>query len=303
MSGALGLALPTLRALGLVAAITVLAFLCIGAVPGDVVDVLALQGDLTADQQAALREEMGVGRPLHERFLAWLGPALRGEFGQSLRFGLPVSELMWNALPTTLKLAGLSFGIGLLLAFVVAVGAIARPRSALPALVQAVNIWSVAVPTFCVGIAAILVFSIWLGWLPVIGNLWVPALILAIDRAGELVKPLYDELKEQQGAPHVRAARAKGLSAWRIGVVHVLPGAVPVLLALSSVGLAGLLGGSLTMEVLFGLPGIGSLTLNAVHGRDWPLLQAVVVLLATGVVLINALADLLHRLVDPRPRR
>nr|WP_211847576.1 ABC transporter permease [Neoroseomonas eburnea] len=295
--------MPTLRALGLVAAITVLAFLCIGAVPGDVVDVLALQGDLTADQQAALREEMGVGRPLHERFLAWLGPALRGEFGQSLRFGLPVSELMWNALPTTLKLAGLSFGIGLLLAFVVAVGAIARPRSALPALVQAVNIWSVAVPTFCVGIAAILVFSIWLGWLPVIGNLWVPALILAIDRAGELVKPLYDELKEQQGAPHVRAARAKGLSAWRIGVVHVLPGAVPVLLALSSVGLAGLLGGSLTMEVLFGLPGIGSLTLNAVHGRDWPLLQAVVVLLATGVVLINALADLLHRLVDPRPRR
>jgi peptide/nickel transport system permease protein len=82
----------------------------------------------------------------------------------------------------------------------------------------------------------------------------------------------------------------------------VLPGAVPVLLALSSVGLAGLLGGSLTMEVLFGLPGVGSLTLNAVHGRDWPLLQAVVVLLATGVVLINAVADLLHRLNDPRPR-
>jgi peptide/nickel transport system permease protein len=302
VNAALALALPTLRALGLIVVISVIAFLCIGAVPGDVVDVLALQGDLTADQQAALREEMGVGRPLHERFLAWAWPALHGEFGQSLRFGLPVAGLIGKALPTTLLLAGTSFAIGLAIAAAVAIGAIALPRSPLPALVQAVNIWSIAVPTFCVGIAAILVFSIWLGWMPTIGNIWVPALILGLDHAGELVKPLYDELRQQQAAPHVRAARAKGLSSWRIGVVHVLPGAVPVLLALSSVGLAGLLGGSLTMEVLFGLPGVGSLTLNAVHGRDWPLLQAVVVLLATGVVLINAVADLLHRLNDPRPR-
>jgi len=295
--------LPLLRAALLIAAITVLAFLCIGAVPGDVVDVLALQGDLTTEQQAALRAELGVGRPLPERFWLWLSAALNGDLGASLRFNKPVAELIGTALPLTLKLAALSFAIGFALAFGVAVGAVVLPNSPLPWLVQAINVWSIAVPTFCVGIAAILVFSIWLGWMPAIGNLLVPALILALNLAGELVKALHDELREQQAGPHVRAARARGVSGLRIGLVHVLPGAVPVLLALSSVTLAGLLGGSLTMEVLFGLPGIGSLTLNAVHGRDWPLLQAVVVLLAAGVVLINAAADLLQRLLDPRPRR
>lgn len=295
--------LPLLRAALLIAAITVLAFLCIGAVPGDVVDVLALQGDLTAEQQEALRAELGVGRPLHERFWLWLSAALNGDLGASLRFNKPVAELIGTALPPTLKLAALSFAIGFTLAFGVAVGAVVLPNSLLPWLVQAINVWSIAVPTFCVGIAAILVFSIWLGWMPAIGNLLVPALILALNLAGELVKALHDELREQQAGQHVRAARARGVSGLRIGLVHVLPGAVPVLLALSSVTLAGLLGGSLTMEVLFGLPGIGSLTLNAVHGRDWPLLQAVVVMLAAGVVLINAGADLLQRLLDPRPRR
>jgi peptide/nickel transport system permease protein len=303
MNALSGILLPVLRAALLIAAITVLAFLCIGAVPGDVVDVMALQGDLTAGQQEALRAELGVGRPLHERFWIWLSAALGGDLGASLRFNMAVTDLIRTALPMTLALAGLSFAIGFALAFAVAVGAVALPNSPLPVLVQAINVWSIAVPTFCVGIAAILVFSVWLGWMPAIGNLLVPSVILAVNLAGELVKALYDELREQQAGPHVRAARARGLSPLRVGLVHVLPGATPVLLALSSVTLAGLLGGSLTMEVLFGLPGIGSLTLNAVHGRDWPLLQAVVVLLAAGVVLINAGADLLQRLLDPRPRR
>lgn len=303
MTAALNLAWPPLRALGLVAAITILSFLCIGAVPGDVVDVMALQGDLTTEQQAALREELGVGKPLYERFWLWVTAAAHGQFGASLRFNQPVSEMMLSALPTTLQLAGLAFAMGFMLAFVVAAGAVIFPRSPLPALVQAINVWSIAVPTFCVGVAVILVFAIWLHWMPAIGNVIVPAVILAVNLAGELIKPLYDELREQQAAPHVRAARARGISPLRVGLVHVLPGALPVLLALSSVTLAGLLGGSLTMETVFGLHGIGSLTLNAVHGRDWPLLQALMVMLAASVVLINGLADLLQRLIDPRPQR
>jgi peptide/nickel transport system permease protein len=303
MSAVLSVSLPVLRALALIVAITVIAFLCIGAVPGDVVDVLSLQGDLTAAEQARLRAELGIGAPLHEQFLRWVGASLRGDFGASIRFNQPVTTMIAAAVPATLELAGLAFALGFGLAFVVAVGAASFPNSPLPSLVQAINVWSIAVPTFCVGVAVILVLAIWLRWMPAIGNLWAPAIILAINLAGELIKPLYDELREQQAAPHVRAARARGLTPLRVGLVHVLPGALPVLLALSSVTLAGLLGGSLTMETLFGLPGVGSLTLNAVHGRDWPLLQAVVVLLAAAVVAINGLADLLRRAVDPRPER
>jgi peptide/nickel transport system permease protein len=296
-------AAPPLRALALILAIAMIAFFCVRAVPGDVVDVLATQGDLTEAQQAEMRRAMGLDASPAAQFLAWGGQALRGEFGSSLRFGKPVGELFLNALPATLHLGLLAFAIGLALALVLALGALAAPRSPLPVLVQAVNIWSIAVPTFCVGIAGILVFSIWLGWLPVIGHVGLPAAILGIDIAGQLVKPLYDELRAAEAAPHVRTARAKGLHPLRIGVFHLLPTALPVLLALASVVLAGVLGGTLTLEVLFGLPGVGSLALNAVHGRDWPLLQATIVFLAAGVVVINAAAELLHRALDPRPRR
>ena len=303
MSRAVVLLAPPLRAAALVAVITLVAFLCIRAVPGDVVDVLAAQGDLTAAQQAELRAEMGLDAPLHAQFGAWLAQAAQGEFGTSLRFGQPVGELFLQALPATLRLGLGGFAVGLGLALALALGALAAPRSPLPALVQAVNIWSIAVPTFCVGIAALLVFSIWLGWLPAVGHYALPSAILGLDIAGQLVKPMYDELREAQAAPHLRTARAKGLHPLRIGLFHLLPSALPVLLALSSVVLAGALGGTLTLEVLFGLPGIGSLALHAIHGRDWPLLQAAVVFLAAAVVLVNGVAELLHRLLDPRPRR
>ncbi|HEY4254391.1 MAG TPA: ABC transporter permease [Roseomonas sp.] len=303
MIRAAGWVAPPLRAIALILAIAIIAFFCIRAVPGDVVDVLATQGDLTAAQQAAMRQSMGLDASLPAQFLAWAGQALQGEFGSSLRFGKPVAELFLNALPATLHLGLLAFAIGLALALVLALGALAAPRSPLPFLVQAVNVWSIAVPTFCIGIAGILVFSIWLGWLPAIGGFGLPSAILGIDIAGQLVKPLHDELRQARAAPHVRTARAKGLHPLRIGLFHLLPTAMPVLLALSSVVLAGVLGGTLTLEVLFGLPGVGSLALNAVYGRDWPLLQATIVFLAAGVVLINAGAELLHRLLDPRPRR
>lgn len=173
----------------------------------------------------------------------------------------------------------------------------------LAALVDAVNIWSIALPTFCVGVVGILVFSIWLGWLPVLGSMVLPVLIIGIDNAGQIVKALFEELREASTSAHVRTARAKGLGPLRIAFRHLLPTALPVALALSGLVLAGLVAGTLTMEILFGLPGLGSLTLNAIHGRDYPVIQAAIVVIALALVLINALADMLHRLIDPRPAR
>jgi peptide/nickel transport system permease protein len=211
--------------------------------------------------------------------------------------------MLLAALPTTLTFALLSFALGLSFAFAIAIMAAASGGRFWRVLVDGVNIWSIALPTFCIGVVGILIFSIWLGWLPVLGGLLLPVLIIGIDNAGQIVKPLFEELQEAATAAHVRTARAKGLGPLRIALFHLLPAAVPVAMALSGLVLAGLIAGTLTMEVLFGRSGIGSLVLNAIHGRDYPVIQAAVVVIALGLVVINAVVDLLHHWIDPRVAR
>lgn len=289
-----------LRGIVQAACIIALTFFLCRVMPGDVVDVLGLEGGLTADQQAEMRRALGLDQPLLTQFFAWVSHALSGDFGQSLRFDQPVSSMLANALPVTMKLALLAFAIGVGLALLLSIAATAFRARWIDALIDGVNVWSIAVPTFCAGFGAIFLFSIWLGWLPVIGGLLMPVLIIGIDNAGQIVKSLREELKEAMMLPHVRTARAKGLSPWRIAIAHVLPAAAPIMLALSGLALGGLVAGSLTMEVLFALPGIGSLTLNAIHGRDYPIILAAVTVIAVALVLINTVVDIVHRLIDPR---
>lgn len=290
------------RAIGLIAGIAVLIFVLVRAIPGDVVDVLGAEGGLTEAMKAEMRAEMGLSASWAEQFLAWAGRALEGDLGHSLRFNRPVIDLILHALPVTLTLAAWSFAAGLTLGVGVAAAAAVWPRSPVAGLVDALNVWSIAMPTFCVGIAGIFVFVLWLGWMPLLGNMVLPVAIIGIDVAGQIVKPLHEDIRETGTALFVRTARAKGLSRARVVLRHVLPNSLTVALALSGVVLGGLVGGTITMEVLFGLPGIGKLALDAVLGRDYPLIQGVVVLIAGGVVLVNFLTDAAARLVDPRLR-
>lgn len=291
-----------LRQLGLVAAIVIAVFLLVRVIPGDVVDVLALQGDLDDAQQEDMRRALGLDAGWPVQLWIWLGAALRGDLGVSLRFGQPVAEMVMVAIPQTLWFALTSLGCGIALGLSLAIAAVIWPRSLAASLVELLNLWSIAVPTFCVGLAAILIFAIWLGWMPVLGAAIAPVVILALDNAGQLVKPLYEDLRESSSSAHVRTALAKGLPRWRIVVFHMLPGALSVAIAMSGIILAGMVGGTLTMEALFGLPGIGRLALDSVRGRDYPLIQAVILVIALGIVAANLLADLAQRLVDPRLR-
>jgi peptide/nickel transport system permease protein len=293
-------AVALVRMLVQAAGIVVIVFLLARLVPGDAVDVKGLEGDLTAAQQVALRHELGLDRSVPEQLAAWSWRALNGDFGDSIRFGRPVSDMLGTALPTTLLFTALSFILGLGIALVVAVGAVTTGSRVLRELVNVFSVWSIALPTFCVGVVGILVFSVWLGWLPVLGSMVLPVIIIGIDSAGVIVKPLHEELREAATSAHVRTARAKGLAPWRIALRHLLPTAVPVMLALSGLVLTSLVAGTLTMEVLFGLPGVGSLLLNAIHGRDYPVIQAAILVIAVALVVVNAATDLLHRLIDPR---
>jgi peptide/nickel transport system permease protein len=299
----IALAAPLLRQAALICGIVVAVFFLIRIIPGDAADILALEGDLSAAEIVEIRAELGLDRPAHEQFVRWLARAIDGDFGLSLRFERPVAAMIGFAIPATLALAASSLAIGVGLGIALAVFAAIWPRSPFGWLVEAVNIWSIAIPTFCVGLAAILVFSIWLGWMPVLGNTVIPAIVIGIDVAGQIVKPLHEELKETASASFVRAARARGESRARIVFARLLPNAAPVAIALSGLITAGLIGGTLTMEVLFGLPGLGTLALQAIQGRDYPVVQAVILLFAVSIVLVNAATDLCQRLIDPRLRQ
>ena len=292
--------LELVRLLATALGITVIVFFLMRMVPGDYVDVLSAEGAYTYQQQAQLRTDLGLDTNWFVQFGLWLGHALHGDLGRSLRFGRPVTEMIGVAIRPTLALAGMSFAFALVVGVGLAVLAALFPRSVFVRLVDLVNIWSISLPTFCVGLAAVVVFALWLGWMPAIGTLIAPAIVLGIDTAGTLVKMLHEEMQELDGALFVRTARAKGLGRVRIVLRHVLPNATPVLLAMTGIVLGGLVGGAITMEVVFGLPGVGTLTVQAMRGRDYPLIQGIILLPALGVVAANAVTDLLQRLIDPR---
>jgi peptide/nickel transport system permease protein len=286
-----------------IAAISFIIFMLVRAVPGDITDYYSARGDFDANALLALRQQLGLDDSLPMQFLTWLKAALHGDLGESMRFGTPVASMLRDALPNSLLLSGAALLFGLVTGMSVAVLAVAFPAWRLGKLLESLNVWSIAVPTFCTGVIVILVFSVWLRWLPIRGQLLLPVIILGIDIAGQVVKPLYEELCATTRAPFIRTARAKGLSNWRIAWRHILPNSLSVVVAMSGVILGGLIGGTLTMEALFSLPGLGSLTLEAIHGRDYTVIQAAVMLLAAFVVLINIATAALQASIDPRLAR
>lgn len=294
--------LDLLRMAGVVAAIVVAVFFLVRVIPGDVVDAMAVEGDLSDESMQRLREAMGLTESILRQFVDWCEAALRGDLGSSLRFGRPVADMIALAIPYSLSIAGWAFLIGIVLGTLVAVLAVLRPGSLFEGLVNGLNILSIAVPSFCIGVLGIVVFSIWLGWLPSVRSIVLPSLILGVDVAGQIAKPLHEELKESAAASYVRTAHSKGLTALHVVVFHILPNSLTVVLAVSGIILANLVSGSIALEMLFGVPGIGSLAIRAVEGRDYPLVQAVMIVIAVGVVMANFLTDWLQRLVDPRTR-
>ncbi len=291
-----------LRILVLLVAITGLIFIFIRLVPGDVVDVLALEGNLSTEQQAMLREEMGISQSWTTQYYHWIKAMIEGDFGESLRFHRPVFEIIAHALPVTFGLMGMSFLLGTFLALILATAAASTAKPWLIGLLNGITLWSVSVPTFCAGVGSILIFSIWLGKMPILGNIWMAAIILALDFCGTIVKPLYEDIRENTVSQYVRTAKAKGLSEYAITLRHILPNSMPVMLSLSGLSLASMLTGSITVEVLFGLHGIGRLALDAVNGRDYPVVQGVAVLITLCVLGINLLTDLAQKGLDPRLR-
>jgi peptide/nickel transport system permease protein len=291
-----------LRAVAVTIGIIVFTFFLIRMIPGDVVDVRGIEGALTYSQQSAMREELGLNKPWLTQFMDWSVMILSGDLGQSARFARPIADLLGAVLPSTLLLGATALLIGVVVGVTVSVLAVLFPRSIFVKIVDIITIWSIAVPTFSIGIVSLIIFAVWLDWIPAIGNFLVPAMILGMDAAGSITKALYEDMREAETAEYVRAAQARGVSRTTIVLRHILPNAFTVTIAIIGLMLAGIFTGAITMEVVFGLPGLGTLTLQAIRGRDYAVVQAIIIWLGVTVIFANFVADLVRKFINPRLR-
>ena len=289
-------------------AVSLITFAALAVAPGDAAE--GLVGDsASAEQLAMLRHEMGLDMPLLARYARFAtGLLSRGDFGDSLISGRPVRELLAARLPHTLLLA--LTAMGLATALEMALGALAAlpAGSYLDTLLMGGTVLGLAVPTFWSALLLIMLFSLRLGWLPVVGagtgqHLVLPAVTLALPTAAIVARLMRAGLLDVLGADYVRTAEAKGLSARRVLGVHVLRNALVPLVTVMGVHLGYLLGGSFIVETIFAWPGLGRLTVQAIFDRDYPVVLGAALTIAAMYLVTNLLVDLAQAWLDPQVAR
>jgi len=283
-----------------------LVFLLIHLVPGDPVEAMLGESARPADRMA-LREALGLDLPLGEQYLSYLGKLARLDLGQSFQFQRPVAELLAERIPPTVELAGSALILALLLAVPLGVLGARNRGGMLDSGAMGFSLVGISIPNFWLGPLLILVFSLWLGWTPVSGrdgpvSLILPAITLGTGLAAILARMVRSSVLEVLEEDYVRTARAKGLCEAAVMWRHALRNAWLPVLTLVGLQLGGLLGGAVITETVFAWPGVGSLLVEAIQNRDYPVVQACVLLVSLAYVLVNTLTDLVYAWVDPRIR-
>ena len=292
---------------------TVVVFLGVRALPGD--PALALAGeDRSPAAVEAIRHHYGLDQPVWVQFGRFVANAVQGDFGQSIRTGVPVSSMLRTALPVTVELAVLAILIAALLG--VGAGVLAAVRRGKPSewLANAMALIGLSVPHFWLGLLAILYLSVGAGLFPASGfvslrdpvdnlyHLVLPAVILGTGLAAVIMRQTRSAMLDSLSADYVRTARAKGLRPRTVIGRHALRNSLIVVITIVGLQLGGLISGAVVTEQIFGLPGFGKMTIDAVFQRDYPVIQAVVLITAAAYIGINFVVDLLYSLVDPRIR-
>ena len=296
-----------MSALLVVLGVVCLVFLLIHLIPGDPVDVMLGESARPADREA-LRSSLGLDQPMGVQLLDYLGGVMRLDLGTSLHSDQPVSSLLAKRIPATLQLALAALCVALLLALPLGVLAALRRGSGWDWGAMGFSTLGVSIPNFWLGPLLILLFSLGLGWTPVSGretaaSLILPAVTLGTGFAAILARMIRSSLLEVLGEEFVRTARAKGLSESQVIWRHALRNAWLPVLTLIGIQLGALLGGAVVTEVVFDWPGIGSLMIDAIQRRDYPVVQGCVLFVSLAYVAVNTLTDMLYGLVDPRIRQ
>ena len=291
-------------ALVMVLGVCTLVFLLIHLVPGDPVEAMLGENAQPADREH-LRAALGLDRPLVTQYLDYLVRLGRLDLGTSFQDQRLVAVILAERMVPTLELTLAALGLALVLALPLGVLAARHHGDRLDTGAMALSLLGASIPNFWLGPLLILVFSLWLGWTPVSGregpeSLILPALTLGTGMAAILARMVRASVLEVLGEDYVRTARAKGLSEGRVLWGHALRNAWLPILTLVGLQLGGLLGGAVITETVFAWPGVGSLMVEAIQSRDYPVVQACVLLVSLTYVLVNTLTDLVYGWVDPR---
>lgn len=286
--------------------VSCLVFLLLHLVPGDPVEVMLGESAHPADREA-LRQALGLDQPLWVQLLNFLEGLLRLDFGTSLHSKRPITELLWERIPATAELAAAALGVAVLIAFPLGVLAAVRKNTVWDYGAMSVSMLGVSMPNFWLGPLLILVFSVWLGWLPVSGrdelsSLVLPAVTLGTALAAILSRMVRASLLEVLHEDFVRTARAKGLPERVVVWRHALRNALLPVVTILGLQLGVLLGGAVVTEMVFSWPGLGELTIESIQRRDYPVVQACVLLISVSYVIVNTLTDLVYAWLDPRVR-
>jgi peptide/nickel transport system permease protein len=307
-------AVLTLPVLLLVSAITFFGTLLL---PGD--DLTTFYGvedvQVTADQLEALRRQYGLDQPAPIRYLRWLGDVLQGDFGSSLRAKEPVSDLVRQKLGVTIWFTAITLLTNIVVGVALGVVAGTRPGGKFDIGATFLATWGVATPNFWVGILLILLFSLKLGWFPSAGYvspledplraarfMVLPVLALGLFGSASIMRQMRSSMVEVMAQDYIRTARAKGVNQRNIMLRHALRNALIPVITVAAFQVAGLVSGSVLIERVFAIPGIGRLAIDATQFRDFPVIQTIVLLSAVAIVTANFLADVLYAVVDPRIR-
>ncbi|MFD5573670.1 ABC transporter permease [Streptomyces cadmiisoli] len=273
---------------------------------GDPVKII-LPPDATAEQESTLRASLGLDRPLLNQYLDFLWGICRFDFGDSLIYNQPVSEILLDRLPATIELAAAALVVTLVIAIPAGIfAAIRRGRGSDHTVMTGVLIGQ-STPPFWVGILLILVFAVWLHALPASGygtfaHLVLPAVTLAVYSVAVVARLLRSSLIDVLSSDHIRTARAKGFGPLKVVLTHGMRNASLPVVTVIGLEVGNLLGGAILTERVFSWPGVGQLTVEAISNRDFPLVQATVLFFAATFVVVNLLVDLSYSFLDPRVR-
>lgn len=286
--------------------VSTLVFLLIHLTPGDPVEVMLGEVALPAAKEA-LRHSLHLDQPLPEQYLHFLQGLFTGDLGMSLFSREPVLARILKALPATIELAVAGLCMAIIIALPLGILAAVRRDSGVDHGSRFVALLGVSIPNFVLGPLLIIVFAIHLNWFPVSGRggvlyLVLPALTLGMAMAGILSRMVRASLLEVLGQEYVRVARAKGLSEGRVILRHGLKASLIPVITIVGLQFGALLAGTIITETIFAWPGLGRLTLQAIHARDYPLVQGCVLTISFGYVLVNAATDVIYAWVDPRVR-
>jgi peptide/nickel transport system permease protein len=295
-----------LTALVVIFGVVCMVFLLLHLVPGDPVEVMLGESAQPADREA-LRQALGLHKPVHIQLLSYIKDLVQFNLGTSLYSRRPISELMLERLPATIELGLVSLFIALVVAIPLGILAAVKKGTAWDFGAMGFALFGVSIPNFWMGPMLILVGALWLGWFPVsgregAGSIVLPAITLGTAMAAIMSRMIRSTLLEVLTEDFIRTARSKGLTEWVVTFRHGLRNALLPVITLLGLQLGALLSGAVITETVFSWPGIGSLVVESIHRRDYPVVQAAVLLISVSYVMVNLFTDLVYTWVDPRVR-